>query len=446
MKKKYALSIFSISIIMLISIGIYGARFLEKNDINLSEIILNNLYNIDASQTNEEKQDNMETNLSQSSYINANVSRDAIVTNTGYEGLNLYAEKKCYNLIKANAYKISDTELKPGLYSIEPISITGYRLNSTQIKKVLYAIQNDNPDIFWIGSSFSYCYSGNKTILKLNSVFSKENLIIAIKKLNDKVKEILSKAPKNVNDYEMELFFHDYIVENCKYKNIGSTRNADLKVFTSYGCLVENSAVCEGFSKSMQLLMNSVGIKCRTVVGARGSEPHMWNIVKINGNWYHIDVTWDGASGFQKYNYFNLTDEAIKKDHKINEELRTTTKFDENVRYNFKMPVCSSKNDNYYEKNAVKISNLDLQAENAITQGLIKASSSKKEYFYIKMDNTLPLETAKKQLVLQKPYKFFSCVNKANQSLKKGSKINNQQVQYSENAQQNVLIIKLSYK
>lgn len=447
MKKKYAFSIFGISCIMLFAVGIYGAKIMDKNGTNLKDLILNNFYNIELSQSDNDKQDDIDLSLAEgNSYVKPITVKRPITTTSGYSGLVSDSERKCYAMIKTNAYKILSSQTKPGLYTIEPIKINGCRLNSTQIKKILYAIQNDNPDIFWIASSFTYCYSGNRTILKLNSTFSKEKQQIAMKNLNNKVNAILSKAPQNASDYEMELSFHDYIVKNCRYQKITSFKNINFNVFTSYGCLIENSAVCEGYSKAMQLLMNSAGIKCETVVGSRENEAHMWNIVKINDSWYHLDVTWDGAGNFQKYNYFNLTDEMIKKDHKINPELKSTTKFDENLRYNFKMPACTSMVQNYYEKNAVKVQNLNSQADNAIIKDLIKFASSKNEYFYIKFDKNISLENAKKYLFSQTSYKFFSCLKKANQSLARSNKMNEQQVRYSENHVQNVIVVKLSYK
>lgn len=447
MKKKYAFSVFGISCVMLFAVGIYGAKIMDKNGTNLKDLILSNFYNIEVSQTENDNQDNIDLSLAAGTpYVKPTTARNSINTTSGYSGLISDSERKCYTLIKANAHKILDSQPKPGLYSIEAIKILGCRLTAIQIKRVLYAIQIDNPGMFWISSTFTYCYSGNKTILKLNSNFSKEKQQIAMKNLTNKVNTILSQAPKNASDYEMELFFHDYIIKNCRYQKITSFKNINFNVFTSYGCLVENSAVCEGYSKAMQLLMNSVGIRCETVVGSREDEAHMWNIVKINDNWYHLDVTWDGAGNFQKYNYFNLTDEMIKKDHKINQELSNTINFDKNIRYNFKMPVCNSTAENYYEKNAVKVQNLNSQANNAIIKELIKSASSKNEYLYIKLDKNISLENAKKYLFSQASYKFFSCIKKANQSLPVNNKMNEQQVRYSENHIQNVLIIKLSYK
>lgn len=446
MKKKYSFSIFGISFLMISAVVIYGARFADKNGINLNEFIMNNLLNVGTTQISDEKQDSTENTLGGTSYVQPQTAKKAIRTSTGYEGLSTDVERKCYNLIKSNASKILNTEKKPGLYSIQSFTVTGGRLTPAQIKKVLYAVQNDNPDIFWIASSFSYCYSGNRTTLKLTSMFSPNEQKKALKQLNNKVNSIISQAPTNANEYELELFFHDYIVKNCKYQNVNALKVQNMKIFTCYGCLVENAAVCEGMAKSMQLLLNSVGIKCGTVVGSRGTEPHMWNIVKINNHWYHLDVTWDTGGEFQKYNYFNLTEEMIKKDHKINEQLKKTTAFNDNVRYNFEIPACNSTEYNYYERNALKIRNFNSDTNNQIVKKLISSAKSKNEYFYIKFDKNISLTTAKNDLLIKQPYRFFTCIKSANQSLDRNHKINDSQVKYSGNSFQNVLIIKLSYK
>lgn len=446
MKKKYSFSIFGVSFLMISAVVIYGARFASKNGISLNEFIMNNLLNVGTMQFQDEKQDSTENTLGGTSYVQPQTAQKAIRTSTGYEGLSTEVEKKCYRLIKSHASKILKTEKKPGLYSIESFTVDGARLTSAQIKKILYAVQNDNPDIFWIASSFTYCYSGNKTTLKLTSMFSPSEQQKALKQLNNKVNSIISQAPANASEYELELFFHDYIVKNCKYQNVNALKVQNMRIFTCYGCLVENAAVCEGMAKSMQLLLNSVGIKCGTVVGSRGTEPHMWNVVKINNHWYHLDVTWDTGGEFQKYNYFNLTDEMIKKDHKINEQLKKTTAFKDNIRYNFEIPVCNSTEYNYYERNALKIKDFNSDTNNQIVKKLISFAKSKNEYFYIKFDKNISLTTAKNDLLIRQPYRFFTCIKSANQSLDRNHKINDSQVKYSGNSFQNVLIIKLSYK
>ena len=91
--------------------------------------------------------------------------------------------------------------------------------------------------------------------------------------------------------------------------------------YTPYGGLVSHTAVCLGFATSFQLLMDLSGVECITVVGAAydSTGDHAWNMVRLNGNWYCVDVTWDeglNSADPSRWRYFNVTSEFMAKtDH-----------------------------------------------------------------------------------------------------------------------------------
>ena len=62
--------------------------------------------------------------------------------------------------------------------------------------------------------------------------------------------------------------------------------------------------------------MDLLGIECITVVGASfgSSEDHAWNMVKLDGAWYCVDVTWDdpGGGGQAIHRYFNVTSQFMR--------------------------------------------------------------------------------------------------------------------------------------
>ncbi len=443
-EKRYIFGIIGILLIMFFSVVYYVLKIIQRNNNlvsireSISYLITGDFTNFKDTEEEFEEQGPVYNYLNYENETPKHVIRNPINTTTGLESLYTPNERTCYNLIKSNCDNISNDLVKTNLYSIEPITVRNCRLAPLQIKKVIYAIQHDNPDIFWISNNFSYQYLGNNTILKLNSTFSKNEQEEAIEKLSKKISEIISNIPNGASEYEKELYIHDYIINHCKYKfEINNP-----KIYTSYGCLIENIAVCEGYSKGTQLLLNAIGTECRTVTGAKENEPHMWNIVKINGKWYHLDVTWDFSNEIGRYNYFNLNDEIIKKDHIINEEAYGNISPTDDKRYNFKLPKCDSMSENYYEKNAVKITNLDGTADNLIMKKLINLSSKKEKYIYIKINANY--ENIKNQLLTQKPYKLFKYFANCNKSNSK-NKLNTNKLDYAENRAQNVLAIELSY-
>ena len=193
----------------------------------------------------------------------------------------------------------------------------------------------------------------------------------------------------------------------------------------------------------MQLLLTNCGVKCYTITGARNTEPHMWNIVKVNGNWYHVDTTWDAAGFLQRYDYLNLSDELIKKNHKVNKILKVTESSQRTDRSNFYLPECTHMEENYLEKNSVKISSLDEKAEKRIVSALIKLASDKQERIHIMIQSNF--SSIKDSLINKSPYEFFKYIKIANKSLPSDKKLSTSKVQYSENKIQNVLTLKLIY-
>ncbi|HEY9058967.1 MAG TPA: stalk domain-containing protein [Pseudobacteroides sp.] len=146
-------------------------------------------------------------------------------------------------------------------------------------------------------------------------------------KLENKVKEIIANVIKpEMTELEKEMALHDYIVTHVRYDMENFKKNTiPANRHTVYGALIENSAVCDGYARSLQLLLNRVGIESIMVTGntdnINGSvDPkrtlHAWNIVKINGAYYQVDPTFDdrdlenGRSDITYY-YFNLSDKQM---------------------------------------------------------------------------------------------------------------------------------------
>ena len=83
--------------------------------------------------------------------------------------------------------------------------------------------------------------------------------------------------------------------------------------------LVGKYGICLGFATTFQLLMDMADVECITVVGAafNSAEYHAWNMVKLEGEWYCVDVTWDeGNTVAWKHRYFNVTSDFMRQtDH-----------------------------------------------------------------------------------------------------------------------------------
>ena len=127
---------------------------------------------------------------------------------------------------------------------------------------------------------------------------------------------------EEMNDYEKEWAIYSWLVNNVGYdwRHQDPSKTTPRDSFRPYGALLNGTAVCLGYATTFQLLMDMLGIECITVVGAafHSTEDHAWNMVRLNGEWYCVDATWDLGHGSSpnRCNYFNVTsDHMAKSDH-----------------------------------------------------------------------------------------------------------------------------------
>ncbi|MBO5199641.1 MAG: hypothetical protein J6B93_00010 [Clostridia bacterium] len=229
------------------------------------------------------------------------------------------------------------------------------------------ALANDHPDIFWLppyyGTATGSDGQGGTAALMLFSADAgindsedhKSFMILRSEKevmsaeLEAAVEAIKAKVTAT-DPYEIELQLHDLLCEAVTYNN----DTTDPFIYTAYGALVNGKALCEGYSRAMQLLLGEFGIRAGLVTGVAGGEGHMWNVVEIGGKWYHLDVTWNDIDAeSSSHAYFNLTDEVILLDHNPNEDY---TRFAPGlletgrVPFNINVPACGGREENYFVK------------------------------------------------------------------------------------------------
>ena len=122
---------------------------------------------------------------------------------------------------------------------------------------------------------------------------------------------------KNMSDYEKELTIHDWIIDWMAYdeETLSNSPNAkpDPDNDNPYGALYHKKAICSGYTSTFQLFMDLLGIECITIHGTYTltGEEHAWNMVRIDGEWYCVDCTWDDPIGTHiqaaaKHEYFNV--------------------------------------------------------------------------------------------------------------------------------------------
>lgn len=217
-------------------------------------------------------------------------------------------EKHAYNEIISNIYTMPEKIRIPAL-------------DKEGIDNVFSAILADNPDLFFIGRKCYLMSQGALTYCSVDYYIDSEEYPEHKKKLDEVCNEVISSLSNPDDEFTTELEIHDYIVNNCSYR-----LEKDEFVYSSaYGALVNGEAGCEGYSKATKLLLDMAGIKSSVVSGTstdadNKTSSHMWNVVNVNGDFYHLDCTWDdpvsdNGKEILTYSYFNLSDEMIADTH-----------------------------------------------------------------------------------------------------------------------------------
>ena len=135
----------------------------------------------------------------------------------------------------------------------------------------------------------------------------------------EKASQVLAQnLTEGMGDYEKERALYGWLVTHASYDqdHYDPLKSLDPNAFNPYGPLVGGKGVCLGFATAFQLLMDMAEVECITVVGAAymSREDHAWNMVRLDGEWYCVDPTWD--LGLLFWRYFNVTsDWMARTDH-----------------------------------------------------------------------------------------------------------------------------------
>lgn len=225
---------------------------------------------------------------------------------------------------------------------------------SDKVGKVLTAYFYDNPEIFYITNQYTITTRNlklfNFSILELNYIVnSNEEIELKKEQLNKAINKIVSEVvTDNMTEFEKELSIHDAIVKQVDYYNYKNIEDIPYVKHTAYGALVQNEAVCDGYSKAFKLLLEKAGIDSIIINGETEGIAHAWNIVDIQSEYYHVDVTSNKLEDKNKYAihaYFNLSDSQISETHSISNR--------------FNIPKCNYETYEYYNNNGYYISEKD---------------------------------------------------------------------------------------
>lgn len=208
-------------------------------------------------------------------------------------------------------------EMKAGITGLKPSFIVP-RLDGRELQDTFFLLRLDCPEVFYAVSfrSRSYRDSGNIEILP-EYLFDKKKVREHQAAMESRVRKLIQPAV-SMSDVQKEQYIHDFICTHVRYDKLKKPYSHEI-----IGPLGQGVGVCEGIAKTVKILCDALGIWCIIAISDANPDKkikyrHAWNIVKVEGRYYHLDATFDNSLGGEeviRYDYFNLNDRLIFKDH-----------------------------------------------------------------------------------------------------------------------------------
>lgn len=207
--------------------------------------------------------------------------------------------------------------IKNGLISLAP-SFQIPKMENREVGDLFFKLRLDCPEIFW-GTGFQIrFYRDSANMEMIPEYLFEKGKIKEHQKAMEKRVEKVAKSVAGSTQYETLLGIHDFICSQVFYDKLKKPYSHEI-----IGPLGHGVGVCEGIAKTVKILCDSLGIW--SVIAISDANPqkgikyrHAWNVVRLNGKYYHMDATFDNTLSHQqeiRYDYVNLSDKQIFCDH-----------------------------------------------------------------------------------------------------------------------------------
>lgn len=214
------------------------------------------------------------------------------------------------------------TSLKSNL---SRLSVSTYRITNDEFQMVYANVINDNPDLFYVSSSYSYSYNNSNgyiTIVYPEYCMSSSEIADAKIIYENGINKAISLVDDSMNDVQKALTIHDYLCNISTYPEMivqnGQYTNDSPYFHSAYGIFYDGYTVCAGYTLTYSDIMHRLGIPSKYVIS--NGMHHAWNVIQIDGNWYNVDITFDelqlvkgtNNKSTMLHNCFMRSDEGIQ--------------------------------------------------------------------------------------------------------------------------------------
>ena len=335
------------------------------------EVITGNDSNAEDTEKTFEENENPSEKDSNTSRENSDTSQE--ILNISWEkgnsplpeGSITEANSFCYNRLSEEDKPVY-REILRGLLNLEIAELDPAAEDC--VDRVFKCVIFDHPEIFYVfgyncskeylGEELQRIYISGTMNMDLAEVQKRKQLI------EEQVQGILNDMQDIQDSYEITKYLYRYIINSTEYDKHSVDNQNICSVFLNH------RSVCSGYAKAFQYLMQRKGIQTGLIQGTvKDGNPHAWNMVLLDGEYYFVDVTWGDSS----YNYEGQNESGVKIPGVLydylcvtTEELCKTHQIDSIV----SIPVCVAEKNNYFRREGCYFTSIDEAAlQQVFTRG-----------------------------------------------------------------------------
>ncbi len=285
----------------------------------------------------------------------------------------------------------------------------GNSVTETEVRHAIRWVMRNNPDIFWF--VHQYHFDKDNGIVSFKYMCSPERHTVIQKSINEVVeKDFQFNYVRTLTQLKQVAYVYKWLLTYCNY-NTNSAYNQNID-----SVFVRRNSVCTGYAKAAQYLFMLLGIESRLVFGRLNNDKedgrHCWNIVNIDGNYYHLDVclgdlsledVLNGAGitvtqryGDYNYNCFCVSTDEILKTRSI-EDVET-------------LPLCDS---NLPVSEIERFSSIDIKERNGVIGCQLTHIGSSADIFLCTKDKNVVLKKYRRNDTQKcaEEYGYMNCLN-----------------------------------
>ncbi len=215
----------------------------------------------------------------------------------------------------ASDKEAAKTALLNGMKAWEKkIDLSAYQISNDEMEVLFVDLVNMNPDLFYVVSATWSSIQATGIVVSVTPIYNPAYTVQNVQIFENAFNKAYSEAvpnPAGMSKLQIARACHDYLAQHMSYDT--SLQKRDV-----YAAFVEGTGVCQGYSLAYAAMMKRAGIPFDYVNSTAMN--HMWNVIQLDGNWYHVDVTWDDPTvdrlGYVRHNYFLNSDTKIGSEGK----------------------------------------------------------------------------------------------------------------------------------